>query len=189
VAAALIDEPFKTFTKEAAEQAGLASYTGALAEITWFLWVVAGSAGALAVAALARGDRHDDRIPFFVGTTALTTLLLLDDFAMLHDEWLPVIGVPEEAVYLVYAVILVVLLVRFRSGFASGGALLALAAGACWAVSLGADFLQEHWEIHAHLVEDGAKIMGTALWTAFMVWSHLRNVHAVPNPVPAHRRQ
>ncbi len=173
VLGAVLDVPYRIFTKEIAEQFVVASYTGFLAHITWFLWVVAGTAGLLAAAVLRRLDRRDRRIRFFLGTSLLTAVLLLDDFAMLHEQWLPRAGIPEEGLYAFFAVILVVLLLRFRPQFAAGGALLAVAAGASWAASLGADFVQEVWEIHAHAVEDGAKLVGTALWAAFMVWSSL----------------
>lgn len=173
VAGAVIEVPFKVFTKEIAEQFDAASYTGALAHITWFLWVVAGTAGVLAAEVLRRRGVHDRRVPFFLGTSALTALLLLDDFAMLHEQWLPKAGMPEEALYLAFAAGLVVLLIWFRPQFVHGGVLLAVLAGAFWAASLGMDVVQEQWEIHAHAVEDGAKLVGTALWAAFMVWSSL----------------
>jgi hypothetical protein len=149
VLGAVLDVPYRIFTKKIAEQFVVASYTGLLAHITWFLWVVAGTSGLLAAAVLRRLDRRDRRIPFFLGTSLLTAVLLLDDFAMLHEQWLPRVGIPEEGLYVFCAVVLVLLLVRFRGQFAAGGALLAVAAGAFWATSLGADFVQEVWEIHA----------------------------------------
>lgn len=124
---AVLDVPYRVFTKEIAEQFVVASYTGFLAHITWFLWVVAGTAGLLAAAVLWRLDRRDRRIPFFLGTSLLTAVLLLDDFAMLHEQWLPRVGISEEGLYAFYAIFLVVLLLRFRRQFAAGGALLAVA--------------------------------------------------------------
>lgn len=35
------------------------------------------------------------------------------------------------------------------------------------------------WEYHAHAFEDGAKLIGTALWAAFMVWSSLEAIGSV----------
>jgi hypothetical protein len=177
---AVRDVPYRCFTKEVLEQTGLPIHTGFLACGTWFLWVLAGAGGLLAAAVLARDGRGDRRVPFFLAATALTCLLFLDDFVMLHDRLLPRLGAPEELLYAAYALLLVTLLVRFRSQFVQGGALLAAAAGAFWAASLAADFLQEHWRIHAHVFEDGAKMAGTALWAAFMVSSCLAAVRAAP---------
>ena len=151
---------YRVFTREVVEQTGVATYTGFLAHITWFLWVVAGTAGLLAAAVLRRRDPSDRRILFFLGTSALTGLLLLDDFVMLHERVWPKLGVPQETLYAVYAVILAALLLRFRRQFVGGGALLAVAAGACWAASLAFDLTAEHWGIPNGAVEDGAKMIG-----------------------------
>jgi hypothetical protein len=170
-----IDVPFRVFTKEVAEQFRARGYVGFLAHITWFLWVVAGTSGLLAAAALWQRDRKDRRIRFFLATTALTALLLLDDFVMLH-EWIPT----EELLYLAYALMLAGLLLWFRPQFVRAGALLAVLAGALWAVSIGADFIQETWDLDSYVIEDGAKIMGTALWAAFMFWGCLAVVNERP---------
>ncbi len=168
---ASIQVPFRVFTKEVAEQFQARGYVGFLAHITWFLWVVAGTAGMLAAALLWQRDRRDRRIGFFLGTSLLTAWLLFDDFVMFH-EWFPI----ENALYAMYAVILALLLLRFRAQFVRSGALLAVMAGAFWAASIFFDVLQERWQIHAYVLEDGSKMIGTALWTAFMVWSCLRAV-------------
>lgn len=177
------DEPYSVFTREVIEQTGAKTYTGFLAHVTWFLWVVAGTAGLLAAAALRRRDPRDRRIPFFLGTSALTGLLLVDDFAMLHERVLPKVGIPQEAQYGLYAVILLALLLWFRPQFKGGGALLAVAAGAFWAVSIASDIPNERWGIPGCAAEDGAKMIGTALWAAFMVWSCLRSVGVEPQDV------
>ena len=183
VVGAVRDEPYSVFTREVIEQTGVKTYTGFLAHITWFLWVVAGTAGLLAAAVLRRLNPRDPRIPFFLGTSALTGLLLFDDFVMLHERVMPKVGIPQEAQYALYAVILVVLLLWFRPQFKEGGALLAVAAGAFWAVSIASDIPNERWSIPGSAVEDGAKMIGTALWAAFMVWSCLRSVGVEPQDV------
>lgn len=166
-----VDVPYSVFTKEVVEQVGAPSYTGFLAHITWFLWAAAATAGLLTAILLWRLNARDRRVLFFLAASALTAVLLLDDFAMLHEQVMPRLGIPEEALYAFYAACLVALLVWFRPQFAAGGALLAVAAGSFWALSLGADFVQEHVGIHAHFIEDGAKMTGTALWAAFMLTS------------------
>jgi hypothetical protein len=180
VLGAILEKPYGVFTKEVAEQAGVASYTGFLAHITWFLWVIAVSAGMLAAAVLWRAGHVDRRLAFFVATSLFTSLLLLDDFAMLHEQWLPRIGIFEEALYAFYALSLVALLLVFWAQFVRVGALLAMAAGAFWAISVASDLIQEHWGIHAHAIEDGAKMIGTALWAAFMTTGALAVLDAGP---------
>lgn len=168
---AVIDQPFRVFSKEVAEQYRARGYVGFLAHITWFLWVVAATAGLLAAAFLWRRDGRSATVHFFLAASLLTGLLLFDDFVMLH-EWVPV----EEMLYALYAAILLLLLIKYRTQFARGGILLAVLAGAFWATSIATDEVQELMGIHAHALEDGAKVLGTGLWAAFMVWSALRSM-------------
>ena len=67
---------------------------------------MAATAGLLAAAALKQRAPDDRRIPFFLGTSVLTGLLLFDDFAMLHERHLRDLGVPEEGLFVLYATIL-----------------------------------------------------------------------------------
>jgi hypothetical protein len=184
VAGSIIDVPYELFTREVAKQAGLPSYVGALAHATWFLWAAAITAGLLGAVGVHRARPGDRRVAFFLATSALSLLLLVDDFAMIHDQWFERWGVPQEPVYLLYAVILVVLLVRYRDEFVHGGLVLAGAAGAFWALSIAMDVVADQGGLHLVAVEDGAKLIGTALWAVFMAFSALQ---ALERPEPAPR--
>lgn len=164
----VIDQPFRVFTKEVAEQLQARGYVGFLAHVTWFLWVVAGTAGLMAAAWLWRRTGRDARVHFFLIASAFTGLLLFDDFAMLHEF------ISEQMLlYGLYAAILIVLLLKYRAQFARGGILLPLAAGLFWAASLASDVIGEGMGVQWHWFEDSAKTLGTLLWAAFMVWSAL----------------
>lgn len=177
VVGALLSEPYGVFTKEPLEQFPDAPpYAGILAHATWFLWVVGATTATFAAWLVSLVDREAREIRFLIGAAALTAFLFVDDFAMLHERAFPRLGLPEEAVYVGYAVGFSFLLARFRPQLERGGALIALAAGAAWATSLGADFLQEHFDVFAHAVEDGAKLIGTALWTWYVTKSSLWSV-------------
>lgn len=167
---AVLGEPFQVFTKEPVEQfdAGRA-YTGILAHVTWFLWVVGLSLALFATYMLRRQRPGDPRIGFLLATSALTAVLLADDFMLVHDRIFPSVGLPEEGLYVGYAIGLVILLVRFGREFRQADFFLAVAAGAFWGLSLVMDFIQEHAGIHLHVIEDSAKLIGTALWAAFLV--------------------
>ena len=173
------DIPFAVFAKEPVEQAHLRPYVGFLAHITWFLWVVAGTSGVLAAIELRRRHLDPHRVRFFGWTVLLTGLLLFDDFTMLHDGVFPDLNIPQETLYAAYAAFLLVMLVRYRREFLPGGILLALMAGAFWAFSLAFDSIGELYEIQVHVVEDGAKLLGTSFWAAFMVRSGLYSLRSV----------
>lgn len=181
VLGASLDEPFRIFSKEPLEQFPDAPpYLGVLAHVTWFVWVVAGTAALLAAFVRHQVSRGDRRIRFLIAAAALTGALLLDDFAMLHERAFPKAGLPEELIYALYAAGFVTLLLRFGPQLREGGSPIALAAGTAWAASIGADFLQEHLDIHAHAVEDGAKLVGTALWAAYLCRASVRTLLAPP---------
>lgn len=182
VIGAIANEPFSVFTKEPVEQfAPSKPYAGVLAHLTWFLWVIGGVAAVLASAVLHRVAAADRRIGFLLTSTLLTSALLADDFLLLHDHVLPHFGMPKGLPYLVYALIFLTLLLRFRPQVAEGDVLLVLSAGAMWAISLGVDLLdtnlmQERFNLSGHALEDGAKLLGTALWTTFLVRASLRTI-------------
>lgn len=175
VAGAVLDEPFRVFTKEPVEQFDdVAPYTGVLAHLTWMLWAAAGAISLFTAVVRAQIDATGRDVRFLIAAGGLTAVLLLDDVVMLHDRALPRVGVPEEALYAGYAGAFVVILLRFPTQVLRGDVLIALASGAAWALSLVADFLQEHAGIHAHAFEDGAKMIGAALWALYLVrWSVL----------------
>jgi hypothetical protein len=170
VVGAVLGEPFQVFTKEPVEQfdAGR-SYTGFLAHVTWFLWVVGLSLAFFAITLLRQRRPGDPRIGFLAVLCVLTVVLLADDFMMIHDRIFPRVGLPEEGLYVGYAIAFVVLLVRFGGQFRRADLLLALAAGGFWGLSLAMDFVQEHAGLHLHVIEDSAKLIGTALWATFLV--------------------
>lgn len=67
-----------------------------------------------------------------------------------------------------------VILLRFPAQVRAGDVLIALTAGGAWALSLVTDFVQERAGIHAHAVEDGAKMIGAVLWMLYLArWSVL----------------
>ena len=171
VIGAIANEPYSVFTKEPVEQLGgiLEPYYGVLAHLTWFLWVAGGTAAVLATVILRKVTPSDRRAGFLLTSALLTATLLADDFLLLHDRVLPHFGIPEEVLYVTYGSAFLVLLRWFRSELVERDMLLALAAGSFWAVSLGFDFLQEHFGWHAHVFEDGSKMVGTALWATFLV--------------------
>jgi hypothetical protein len=176
---AVRDVPYRIFTKEVLEQTGLPLHTGFIATVTWFLWTVAGTAGLIAITLHRRWDRDPSRTLFFGLATVLTGLLFLDDFLQFHDRLLKRIGSPEQLLYTAYAVLLIALLVWFRPQVARGGMLLALGAGAFWLLSIVGDLEQEHLGNYQHFIEDGSKMVGTALWAAFMVWSCFASIETI----------
>lgn len=97
---------------------------------------------------------------------ALSALLTLDDFFLLHDRY-----IGPTFLYLLYAVLAVTLLLRYRDLLGQAGALMFLAAAVFLGASVGIDELQEvlpnAYYSRSQIVEEGAKFIGIACWCAF----------------------
>jgi hypothetical protein len=109
-------------------------------------------------------------------------MLLADDWLLLHEHGFPVyLGVPENLVYGMYALALLVYLVRFRARLLAGEWLLLLLAFGWFGLSLAVDRLDGVVDVPAlYLWEDGAKLLGIVSWLLF----HGRLAHAVIAPRP-----
>lgn len=174
--AELTGHRFRYFSKEPAETLGADLYVGWFAHFTSVVWLAAAATAVFAGVLLNRsGDtRHGS---FLLAGGVLSTLLGADDLFQLHEFVYPKIGIPQEAVYLAYAVLLVAFVWRFRPEIMAHDWLMLVLTAAFWAMSTFSDVMQHRWGI-PHLVEDGAKLTGVALWTTFLVRAASRHLLA-----------
>jgi hypothetical protein len=141
------------------------AYFGAMSTLGVFGWAMAAGLCALTAAVLAaRGDRQAG---FFLAALALTALLGLDDALMIHETVGPRLGVAQNLLLAVYAVLGVVYLWPARRRlFEPGGALLIVAI-AGFGVSLGIDVVLSDAQAWVAVVEDAAKFVGITAWLMF----------------------
>ena len=176
ILAAVLDEEYKLFTKEPIETFGARPYVGVVAHVTVLLWAAGVTCAALAALLLRRLGTALPMAGFLAGAAVISAFLLADDFFLAHELIYPHVGIPEEAVYLAYAAAFATLMWRCREQVRRAGWLLPVLAGGCWAASIGFDILQEWGGVHLHVLEDGSKLLGTALWCTFLArtaWSEL----------------
>ena len=147
-------------------------YAGALSTLGVILW---GAAAGIALLGYAVARR--DGLPiagFLLSATALSTILMLDDAFLFHEEIAPShLGVPQRFVYLGYALIVGAWLVGYRETLRrTEWPLLAAVA-----VLFAASFAVDAWESvneslleHAatFFAEDGLKFAGIAMWTVYL---------------------
>jgi hypothetical protein len=96
---------------------------------------------------------------------ALSALLTLDDFFLLHDRY-----IGPTFLYLLYAALALTILVRFRDLLGQAGAGLFLAAAVFLGLSVGIDVVQDVLPLaytQSQILEEGAKFVGIACWSAF----------------------
>jgi len=148
-----------TLTRDATQTQDVGAEVGALS--TAGLLLLAASVAACGLAALVLGGGRSAR--FLLWTAALLSVLLVDDMLTLHERVLPASGIPEVAVYAVYAGLVAGWLVGFRWEILGGEVAVLLLAGGCLALSLLLDAL----EIPPVVLEDYCKFVGLAALTIY----------------------
>lgn len=164
-----------TLTRDPTQAAGVPFYYGLLSNLGVVLWAACAAIALFAATRLPPG-RDRSRLG---GLGAVTAVLVLDDLLMIHDEVMPVyLGIPEEAVEVVYLLLLATWALRFAPDLLRPPLLLLVLALGCFGVSVLVEYLPRS-VLTTHLVEDGAKLLGVANWSAYLLWS----VHEVlPGP-------
>ena len=173
-------------TRDPASLTHSSVYLGFLSTVGLLFWAAAAAVCILG-ASLVSGSRLQSRLVRFLRASAfLTLVLLLDDAFLVHERVLPrYAGVPQRLVYLVYVLLLVVYLVRFRAViFETDYFLLGLAL-ILFGFSIVSDLI---WDSP---LEDGTKFAGIVTWTVYfgrVVTSTCRlppDSGAARGPVPA----
>lgn len=155
-------------TRDPISFSGLPLYTGSISNIGVMIW-----SGAAAICffgyGMVRSGFADRRIPqFLLAGGILTTILLVDDFFLFHEEIFPGVGIPQDLVLGIYMVLMIAFVVWFRATILQTRYLLLVLAGFGFGMSILVDVL-----IHLGLVwplflaEDGAKLFGIVNWTAY----------------------
>lgn len=141
-------------------------WTGAGAIVNLCLWAVAA-----ALAAFVAGLH-----PSFAGTlrlfAVLSLLLLLDDLLLLHESAETQLGLSNAVFFLPYAAGALVLAWLLRVPRAGTAGWVLLAAGGLLASSVAVDLALGGIGSREVVIEDGAKLVGTALWACVPVVLH-----------------
>lgn len=144
---------------------------GMLSNLGILLWAAAAISFFASFSGLVR--QRSLRLLLLVGGI-LSTLLCLDDLFLLHDRH--VLG-HEGSYYILYAVLVLFILVRFRKLILQADGLAFLAAALFLGLSVLSDIFQESLPVDyatVQLFEEGFKFIGIACWLAFWWQASLR---------------
>lgn len=159
--------PFRDFSKDPVETLVVVYYIGYLAHAVMLVWYT-GAVAALVAGVALRATGHRSASTMLLAGGALTTLMVLDDVFLLHENVYPRLGMPEQLTYPVYGLLTLAFAWWFRRRLRTELVILG-AAYVAWVAAAGFELGQELYGIHHHLGEDGGKAVGAALWTAFMI--------------------
>ncbi len=154
----------KEILRGPAQQTGQSSFLGFLSDIGVWLWICSGaicffSAGVGGFAT----DQKQRQLLILIGTFPL--VLAVDDFFLMHDRY-----IPEEAVFIFYAVFATALLVRYFKNIMEIEGFAFLSAGGLLAMSILVDLNQKKFPFdypQVQVVEEGFKFVGAASWLYF----------------------
>jgi hypothetical protein len=153
-------------------------YFGSLATLGCFAWF--GTVVLCILGSLMAGAREGGRWRrMFLGFGALSLLLMVDDWLLLHEHVFPLqLGIDEAVTFGMYGLLLATLLVIYRQILwkIEEWPMLALALG-FFALSMVADLLGPTGASPPQgllMLEDGAKLMGISAWMGFFFAAVLR---------------
>jgi hypothetical protein len=168
------DIAYSDFTRDAVTALDGAYYIGWLSNVGATLWIV-GAAVSL-FAAVVAGPRAGRGLLLSAGM--LTAVLGVDDLFLLHDGVLPqTLGIREEWVMAAYGLSLGAMLLAYRREVGATCLPLLGLAVAFFATSILVDIgIVPVAEVNRHLAEDGAKLLGIASWSSWVVMMAARHV-------------
>ncbi len=158
-------------TRDVAATADLHPLFGILSNLGILLWTASACICLFSARVLAHG-RVDHR-RFLVASGLLSAYLMIDDWFMFHEFLAPrYLGIKESQVFIVLGLAVLAYLWLFRRMLLAAHYVVLGLSIACLGASVGFDVLQRQLRMSGevrHLLEDGAKWFGIALWCSFQV--------------------
>jgi hypothetical protein len=178
--------PVERLFSDPLAQAGAHPLLGFVSNLGILLWSAAAGACLVAALVLRHGTKPGEReaARFFVVAAALTAILVLDDTFQFHEDLVErLVGRGQTFVLLGYVAIVAAFVVRFRRFMSQSRWVILAIAGVFFAVSIGVDLYPvfiaalpgdmtidtetDAYDFVSHVVEDGSKFIGIALWFAY----------------------
>jgi hypothetical protein len=185
--------PIAIFLRDPSVTLGGDPLTGALSSLGVLVWCVAAGICFFTRAILPRAQGHDAMRPFLFWSGLITSVLLLDDFFLLHDALLPrYLGLSEKVVFLGYGIVTAWYLLRFRRIVLGFGYTVLFVALVCFALSILIDAFASRWPSPWRILfEDGFKLLGIVSWSAYLCRTCVRAAElgeGTQRALPQHER-
>jgi len=151
-------------------------------------WCAGASVGWFTTLILLRRRVAPATVRFHAGVAAFTTLLLLDDFFLIHDDLAQrYLGLSQNVVYAIYGVFFALLVVtRWREFATRNPALFVLAFGLLGFMA-GIDAIFDGTTRLISVAMSGSKLLGIFAWSAWVTLAALRDIEAGDSQAPGSR--
>jgi hypothetical protein len=145
--------------------------TGAQSTVGVFVWCGAAAICLFSGATLRKAGDNKTLWHFFACSGALTLLLALDDFFLVHDDLAErYLRIGEKPVLLVYAALVGAYVISFRRTILRSDCPLLILAFLFFGLSLAVDVMQGRWLSPWRIfAEDGCKLLGIVSWSGYLV--------------------
>lgn len=148
-------------------------------------WAAGAVVSAFSAWILARTRAAHAIVRFYLAASAFTTLLLLDDFFLIHDALAPrYLHLPQNAVYAAYALCFVAFVIGCRREILARNPALFVVAVGLLGFMAGLDAIRTGRTAWAALAMSGSKFLGIFAWSAWLIRSAQRDIQAVLRPGP-----
>ncbi len=156
---------------------GAPVYAGLLSNVGVLFWSFS-AAICFFCSAVLRKDINNRELPsFMLFSGIITSVFMLDDLFLFHESFYPIyLNVPENAVYAIYGIVLLLYFIRFRTTIMDTDFLLLFFALGFFGLSTA--FGKWPFELQAsqYLFKDGAKLFGIVTWFAYFTRIGLKRV-------------
>lgn len=174
IAGSLAGVPIQYLTHDPAAIMGAPFYVGLFSNISVLLWCASAAVCFFSFLALKESVNNREFSSFCLFSGFVTTLLLLDDFFLLHESVFPkYLNIPEKLVYAGYGITILLYLLRFRILILKTEFLPLLFALSFFGFSGAFDLLQQAFSLLQSslqsFLEDGIKLLGVVSWCTYFV--------------------
>lgn len=181
IAGLLAGVPIQYLTQDPAAITGAPFYVGLFSNISVLFWCASAAVCFFSFLALKESVNNREFSSFCLFSGFVTTLLLLDDFFLLHESVFPkYLNIPEKLVYAGYGIIILLYLLRFRVVILKTEFLPLLLAFSFFGLSGTIDLLQQEFSLLRaglqSLLEDGIKLLGIVSWCTYFVRVCIRQI-------------
>lgn len=171
------DIPLRVFFIDPVAEFNAPMYIGLLSNFGVLLWGLAAATCLFTAWLIRHADGRREHTWFLLGAGLISTMLMLDDLYLLHEEVIEDhLHIHQKYVFAAYGLMILALLFRFRNLILQSDYLLLFLGFILFAISIGIDLLVHPEEFiifgrlpGRHILEDGTKLLGIASWTAYFV--------------------
>jgi hypothetical protein len=160
----LLGIEFRDLSREPVTVVNAPNYSGSYANLTIVLWQVPATSALLASGLLRRLGGHRSDAAMFLYLGLITAVMAIDDGFLLHETIRAQFGISQKIPPVLYTVAILVVLWAYRHRLRWNILVFGAAMG-FWGVSAISDALDSVGFDMPLLMEDGAKMAGTAIWT------------------------